>query len=68
MTEGSSSSLEEVDNKASIAIDYMKAYFDFQLPKNDNFQTARDIVEKYRNEYYDNFKFKMFFQKLDLQL
>lgn len=53
---------------AAIAIDYMKAYFDFQLPKNDNFQTAREIVEKYKSGHFNQFRFKIFFSKLDLQL
>lgn len=49
-------------------MDYMKAYFDFQLPKEDGFQTARAIVEKYKNNKLETFRFKQFFAKLELQL
>jgi len=55
------SSLQEFDPAAAVAIDYMSAYFDFQLPKDDNFQTAREIVEKYKGGHFSNFRFKMFF-------
>lgn len=46
----------------------MKAYFDFQIPKDDGFKTARAIVAKYKDGSVDNFRFRKFFQKLDLQL
>lgn len=46
----------------------MKAYFDFQLPRKDGFKTAREIVEKYKSNKVDNFRFRMLFQKLELQL
>lgn len=50
----------------------MKAYFDFQLPQNDNFKTARLIVKKYKKvkdqPNNHNYRFKEYFQKLELQL
>lgn len=62
------SSLAQVDKTSEVAIDYMKAYFDFQLPKDDNFKQAREIVQKYKDNKVNNYRFKGFFQKLDLQL
>lgn len=46
----------------------MKAYFDFQIPKDDGFKTARAIVAKYKDGSADNFRFRKYFQKLELQI
>lgn len=51
-----------------IVIDYMNAYFDFQLPKDDGFETARAVIAKYKDDQVDNFGLKSSFVKLELQL
>lgn len=52
----------------TIAIDYMSAYFDFMMPKDDGFQKARAIVDKYKDKNVDKFNFKESFEKLEQQL
>lgn len=46
----------------------MKAYFDIQLPKDDDFLAARQIVKKYKDNSVDTLRFKSSFEKLEQQL